>query len=261
LRDYYQVLGVSPSSSGKEIKRAFRELAKRLHPDLAGKEDAGAERMRLLLEAYETLSDPELRREYDKRHRRAFERFSFDYRAFLKSRLEDPASQAKLIFYDILHGFEDEAVELRDARGFPAEELARLLDREDAMDCAFLLAEEYERRGRYPEAFRDYRACLEMERERPYFRHFTPEIRMRIKELVRVRLPRAVGEEEFLAYLEIMASMDFPKKERARFLRHRAEVNLRLNRREDARADLLSALALDRKLPGTAHLRKWTGIE
>jgi tetratricopeptide (TPR) repeat protein len=261
LHDYYEILGVQPSSSHKEIKRAFRTKAKRLHPDLVGDKPETSLQMRLLLEAYETLSDPDLRREYDKRHKRSFERFSFDYRAFLKSRPDDPECRAKLVFYDIFHGWEDEALEVFDASLASGTELLRLMDREDAMDCSFLLAEEYERRERYPEAFERYRYCIEMEREKPYFRHFFPEVQIRIKELVRVRLSRTASEPELLGFLGAMASMGFPKKERARFLRHRAEVNVRLGRLGDAKTDLLEALELDRKLSGIAHLKKWTGIE
>ncbi len=261
MQDHYQILGVSPSASGKEIKRAFRTRAKRLHPDMPGSGHDAAAQMRALLEAYEILSDPDLRREYDKAHRRSYERFSFDYRSFLKSRPDDPESQAKLVFYDMLHGWEDEAISVHDSGGLAAIGLDRLMDREDAMDCAFLLAEEYERRERYREAFDCYRFCILREAERPYFKHFLPEIRMRIKELARVRLPRAVGEEELLGYLSALASLGFPRKESARFLRHRAEINVRLGRIPDARDDLVAAIALDRKLSGIAHLRKWTGIE
>jgi curved DNA-binding protein CbpA len=261
VQDHYQVLGLSPSSSGKDIKKAFRDRAKRLHPDVAGGGNDASGRMRALLEAYETLSDPELRREYDIAHKRAFKRFSFDYRTFLKSRPGDPVSGAKLVFYDILHGWEDEAIEVYDAAGIREIGLDRLIEREDAMDCAFLLAEEYERRGRYREAFEGYEFCIRREMEKPYFRHFLPEIRMRIKELARVRLPREASEEELLGYLSALAALGFPRKENARFLRHRAEINVRLGRLADARDDLVAAISLDKKLSGIAHLRKWTGIE
>jgi molecular chaperone DnaJ len=64
-RDYYEVLGVSRTADGAEIKRAFRRLARELHPDVSGKPDA-QERFREVVEAYEVLSKSETRELYDR---------------------------------------------------------------------------------------------------------------------------------------------------------------------------------------------------
>jgi curved DNA-binding protein len=62
--DYYKVLGVDRSANDKEIKRAYREQARRYHPDL--NTDAGAAaQFRTITEAYEVLSDAEKRHHYD----------------------------------------------------------------------------------------------------------------------------------------------------------------------------------------------------
>ena len=63
MRDYYDVLGVSPDAGADEIKRAYRQLARRYHPDISGDDRAAA-----FLEAaraYETLADPRRRQSYD----------------------------------------------------------------------------------------------------------------------------------------------------------------------------------------------------
>jgi molecular chaperone DnaJ len=64
-RDYYEVLGVPRDAPDPEIKRAFRALARELHPDVSGAPETD-ERFREVAEAYEVLSDPERRATYDR---------------------------------------------------------------------------------------------------------------------------------------------------------------------------------------------------
>jgi molecular chaperone DnaJ len=64
-RDYYEVLGVDRSASGAEIKKAFRGLARELHPDVNSHDPGAEEKFKEAAEAYEVLSDSERRRTYD----------------------------------------------------------------------------------------------------------------------------------------------------------------------------------------------------
>ncbi|MCA0982698.1 molecular chaperone DnaJ [Halobacillus yeomjeoni] len=63
-RDYYEVLGVSKDASKDEIKKAYRKLARKYHPDVSEEENA-SEKFKEAKEAYETLSDQQKRAQYD----------------------------------------------------------------------------------------------------------------------------------------------------------------------------------------------------
>ncbi|MBN1656912.1 MAG: J domain-containing protein [Anaerolineae bacterium] len=64
-KDYYETLGVSRDASQKEIKSAFRKLARKYHPDVNPGDSQAEERFKEINEAYEVLSDPEKREKYN----------------------------------------------------------------------------------------------------------------------------------------------------------------------------------------------------
>jgi curved DNA-binding protein len=79
FKDYYQILGVSKNATDDEIKKAYRKLARKLHPDLNPNDKEAHKKFQEINEANEVLSDPEKRKKYDQygkdwQHAEQFER-------------------------------------------------------------------------------------------------------------------------------------------------------------------------------------------
>ncbi|WP_297721083.1 J domain-containing protein [Intestinimonas sp.] len=65
MNEYYRTLGVQPGASQDDLKKAYRALAKKYHPDLHPGDQEAETRFKEVNEAYEVLGDPDKRKEYD----------------------------------------------------------------------------------------------------------------------------------------------------------------------------------------------------
>ena len=252
--NYYELLNIPKNASRGQIKAAFREKAKQLHPDIAG--EKGAAEMRKLLVAYQTLYDQNRRFEYDRLYNRLAGKNRFDYRSYLREKWNDPASQAKLIFYELLHLEEDAAISVWQEQGGLDFLMEKFMDREDWMDCSFILAEELLRRKMYYEAFVLLVKILREERRLPYFRHFMEEVENVIKEIVRLHLKQSVNPETYVECLEALLDLGFDSRYKARILRNLAEAFIRMGEMSNAEKVFREAIKLDPKLPNTIQLRR-----
>lgn len=66
FRDYYEILSIDKNTNAEEIRKAYRKLARKYHPDVNPNDQAAAERFKELNEAYQVLTDPEAKTKYDR---------------------------------------------------------------------------------------------------------------------------------------------------------------------------------------------------
>lgn len=256
----YAVLGVSSEASPAEIKAAFRRRIKELHPDLTGGKPAPIPEITVhqLIEAYEVLCDPVQREQYDGARKTAPRESEFNYREWLKAR-PDALSKAKLIFYDVLRDRSADAVALySELTRQRAHDLEVLLGREDFMDCAFMLALEFENQGDLWQAVELYRRIAQLEAAKPFFRHFFAEVEERLLTLVSKTLP--ADAPILVRLLEELQNLPFTNPAKAAFLVRQAEVLWKAGQKLAARQSLGRAKTLSPRDKTAARLEKAWGI-
>src|ERR1044072_4484381 len=97
-RDYYEILGVSKSSSPDEIKKAYRKVAMQYHPDRNPGDREAEEKVQEAAEAYEVLIDQDKKARYDRVGHQAFAPGSGGFGAGHASNMDDIFSQFGDIF-------------------------------------------------------------------------------------------------------------------------------------------------------------------
>ena len=241
MTDYYKILGVRQNATLSEIKRAYREKAKLLHPDLTGDVTLRPE-FEKVVTAYRVLSDLRQRSIFDESFFMRFGRKqskteTFDYYKWLSER-EDEESRSKLIFYTLMHQKEDEAVaEFKRMQMNHADfSLKKWFSREDFMDYGYILAEELVIRGEYYDAFLLLEQIIKMEYSFNYFKIFFPEVMEFTLEILKKNIDRVINDELALDVYERALDLGFGKASDRFFLQKMSEEYLRIG--DEATAEI-----------------------
>jgi curved DNA-binding protein CbpA len=232
MNDYYSLLGIKIDASPAEIKKAFREKAKHLHPDITGQNSE--EQMRRIITAYKVLSNPKRRFEYNRIYSKFFNKSGFNYRTWLRKQGKDPKNQSKLIFFELFHMNEDEAIKIWRENGGINFNMENHLPYSDWMDCIFILAEELEIRRCFFEAWKLYFSIIKEEQKYPFYKHFAVEIEKRLKNIVKRNLKEQVDELIWIECLQLMLSLNFPDSDKLKWMYFLAQTFYDINETEEA---------------------------
>ncbi len=261
MSNYYSILGVGSDATRDEIRNAYRKQVKTVHPDVHNGDPGSVERMKAVVLAWEVLGDERRREDYDRIHGiHPDAPGEFDYAEYLRAHRDDEEYQSRLIFYDLLNDNPEEALQVYDTLAGTGDfQLSTYLGREDFMDCAFLLAEEYESRDDYRRAFQLLAAIVRFERQKPYFRHFMADVYERLRIVVCFKMGETETPEVILHHLHQMIDWDLPKRDIAFCYKKAAEIYLDMGDRRKAFRYLRRALALDQRLTGIKRLQEELG--
>ncbi len=254
--NYYEVLEIQPEADADEIKRSFRRLAKKYHPDHNSERTKWAEaKMRVILKAYDILMNESERVEYDRRLRPHLKAYQDPYRENLAKRVDDPAAQARLILYNLLNEQPNSAVETYERMRSKDKdfEVWHHLDQKDYLDCEFLLGEEYERQGNWKAALRFYENVYNEERNSP-MRYFFEEVKDRIRDIYCKKVARRCKPLESVKVYEKVMGMGVSKKTEAYLHKKIAESYYKANLQKKAGCHLVRAFELEPKLKGAQKI-------
>ena len=243
MKDCYKILGVSHGATAAEIRHAFRQKAKLLHPDITGQDST---EFRELKAAYDTLSDIKSRELFDESytfhnaqspfHKKDKDYRKFNYREWLLERTDDE-SRAKLIIFDLLHNNEDNAVfefkKMNMER--PNFRLSHWFTREDFMDFGFILAEELVLRQEYYDSVILLEQVIKMEYSYSYFRLFFPEVLSLVRHVLRNNIEDACSPELAIDAWERALDLHLGNSDDAFFLMKMAEAYEKIGDRQTAR--------------------------
>ena len=251
IENYYKVLQVTDNASASEIKRAFRTLAKRFHPDANPEKREWAEgRMKKITSAYRVLVDERLRSEHDTRLQQAAR---FEPAAYQ----DDYSAGVDSILKSLLDGRGESALKTFDRfsarKGF---DLLNYLDMRDYLDCKFLLAEQLELHHRYEEAAQMYEEVYREEAEPPRVRYYFDDLCERIRDIYTrrlVKMAKTAGEK--ISCYDKLLKFRLSNSNKAFVYKKMAEVYISEHDYQRAEQYLNRALELRPGMKGIAKIR------
>ena len=262
--DHYMTLEIECDASDKDIKQAFRRLAKKFHPDKnPGSEKAAEQRFKKITEAYEILGNRDSRDVYDRTLQAYSPEAPNRKRDNLRRRAKNNVSYlCRLMLFDLLNQNAQSALEIYEdlMSRKPRLRLNQYMSYGDIRDCEFLLAEAYHQKGRLAEAARLYEKILEDEKKRAYFRRFAQEIKLMLRDVYTQYIAKASRSEEILVSLNRIVELDLSNRETAWIYKKAAEAYYRVQDVDKARESLRRAFQINPKLTGTKKISIKLGL-
>ena len=276
IPDYYQILEIDPDATAREIKGAYRKLAKRYHPDKNPARTAFAEKMfREVCNAYNTLRDKKRKADYD-RTLQTIERQRKSHEVYLDrlNRLNQTYAKLELLFQALVHHNYETGVSMYEQLQHHSLEIGKewriddFLSYEESRDCEFLVAEAYQKLGfsngdqasvldRYrkiEQAMLIYESLLSAETKRPCFRHFIQEVKERLKFIYLYHFSIEGYDQTHQIPLTKIRELKLSKRETAWMYKKIAEFYVEIDRFGEARTVLKMAFELQPRLTGAKKI-------
>ena len=283
IPDYYQILEIRRDATANEIKRAFRKLAKRYHPDKNPERIAFAEKMfREVCNAYSTLQNTKQKSDYDRVLRTierqqsfqdGFASGSLQHETYL-DRLNQSYAKLELLLEALLHQNYETGISMYEQLRDHSEETGKawriddFLSYEESRDCEFLIAEAYQKLGfsngdassnferheKIEQAMLIYESLLSAEVKRPCFRHFIAEIKDRLKYIYLYHFSIEGYHQTSDIPLTKIRALKLPKRETAWIYKKIAEFYVEIDQYPEARTVLKMAFELQPGLTGAKKI-------
>ena len=261
--NYYNELKVSRNATSKEIKRAFRRLAKQFHPDKNRTKNADRA-FQSIQTAYEVLGNDQKKWEYDvwvAEIERKQQRYQFYAERLRRSKLQ--RDKCVLVLQELLSFNHEKGIRLYEELQAETQDFCidDFMDYAESRDCEFLIAEAYQTTSNHRAASHLYEKLLSYEKLRPVFHHFVSEIRDRLKKVYIDCLTNPENLENIPNDLQRIKDLKLSKRELAWVYRRLAELYTSVGLKVLAKDMLTKALQLNPKLAGIKKICLTLGLE
>lgn len=284
--NYYQILEIERDASESEIKKAFRILAKKYHPDKIDINDSPDQieiakcMFRDILNAYDVLTDEKRKSEYDRRIQN-IERKQKKYQSYYDrlNKIDTDWAKLEMLFHALLHQNYETGISMYEQLCEKCENNGTkwcpddFFNYEDSRDCEFLIAEAYqnlgfsngessisERHRNIEQAMHIYETLLSAEGQRPCFKHFIREVKDRLKKIYLYHYSVEGHHQMCPIPLSKIQELELPKRETAWMYKKIAEFYVEIDLFPHARQVLLMAFELQPNLAGAKKICRTLNI-